>query len=315
MAASAVEAKLMNRRIWLPVTLLAIALAAGVLPEEHPRPALSLGGYRVLAADFHVHPGFLAAGAVAPWDIGMLARRQGLDVLAVTPHNQIYSARIARWFFRRLGGPTIIVGEEIRTLPYHLIAVGIEHRIVPQGTAAEVIDAIHAQGGVAITAHPFNRFWPAFDGEAMKRLDGSEVMHPSVYQTPGAGPALLQFYGRKKLTAIGSSDYHGLGDLGMCRTLVLARSGSERDIVDALRAGKTIVYDLAGVPRGDRELISLFGENRQLREYATPPPHGITAGWISRVCAVAGLLGLLVFGFRIPQSQSVAHRKEPSHAI
>ncbi|MBZ5522115.1 MAG: hypothetical protein LAP21_07720 [Acidobacteriia bacterium] len=291
----------MNRTRWLPAALLVIALAAGSISSAPSNPPITLGGYRVLAADFHVHPGFLAGGAVAPWDIAMLARRQGLDVLAVTPHNQIYSARMARWFshwfLSMTGGPTIIIGEEVRTAPYHIIAIGIEKRIAPQGPASEVIDAIHAQGGVAIAAHPFPEFWPGFDDEAMKRLDGSEVMHTSVYKNAGAGPAFLQFYLRKKMTAIGSSDYHGLGVLGMCRTFVFARGNSAQDVLDALKAGRTVVYDLNGSAYGDPELIRLAGQDGRLRERGTPPQQNGLTAWISRICAIAALLGILGYGF------------------
>jgi hypothetical protein len=293
---------------------LAIALAAGSISSGPSNPPLVLGGYRVLAADFHTHPGFLAAGAIAPWDFGMLARRQGLDVVAVTPHNQIYSARIARWFSRMTGGPMMIIGEEIRTLPYHLIAVGIEKSITPRGRAAEVIDDIHAQGGIAIAAHPFPQFWPAFDEEAIKRLNGSEVMHPAVYINAGAFPAFLQFYERKKaMTAIGSSDYHGLGALGICRTFVFSRGASEQDVLDALRAGRTVVYDRTGGAHGNAELIRLAGQDGRLLGRGMAPQKSGLPGWISRICAISALLGFVVFGFDLsPASQN--HRlQHPGH--
>lgn len=292
----------MTRARRLILILLAIALIAGAFSRPPSNPPLAIGGYRVLAADFHVHPGFFAAGAVAPWDLGMLARRQKLDVLGVTPHNEIYTAWIARWFSRVTGGPVIIPGEEVRPGPYHMIAIGIHERIAPRGTAAAVIDEIHAQGGVAIAAHPFPEFWPAFDAEAMKRLDGSEVMHTAVYRNAGAPPAYLEFYRKKKMTAIGSSDYHGLGVLGMCRTFVFARSGSEADIVEALKAGRTVVYDLNGSAYGDPELISLAARDGRIQDHATPPEESGFAVWISRLCAIAALLGIPLFFFSMPDA-------------
>src|SRR5258708_384973 len=173
--------------------LLAIALLTRTLADRSQRRGpLFLAGYRGVAADFHVHPGFFAAGAVAPWDIGFLAERQGLDALAVTPHNEIFTAKLARWASRVTGGPRILVGEEVRTVVYHLIAVGIHRRVswnTWNDTVAHVIDDIHSQGGVAIAAHPLAEFWPAFDEQAMFRLDRSKVRHPTAYASARAGPA------------------------------------------------------------------------------------------------------------------------------
>jgi hypothetical protein len=67
---------------------LAAGAAIGTWTDSAPaRPPLMLGGYRVLAGDFHVHPHPGSAGTLAPWDLVVEARHQGLDVLAVTPHN------------------------------------------------------------------------------------------------------------------------------------------------------------------------------------------------------------------------------------
>src|SRR5258708_26657782 len=102
---------------YIVLGLLAIALLTGTISDRSQRRApLFLGGYRVLAADFHVHPGFFAAGAVAPWDIGFLAERQGLDAPAVTPHNEVFTAKIAPWASRAPGGPPLLVPEQLPTL-------------------------------------------------------------------------------------------------------------------------------------------------------------------------------------------------------
>jgi hypothetical protein len=284
--------------------LLALALLTGTISDRSRRRApLYLGGYRVLAADFHVHPGFFAAGAVAPWDIGFLAERQGLDALAVTPHNEVFSAKIARWFSGVTGGPRILVGEEVRTVVYHLIAVGIGRRVswnTWDDPVAHVIDDIHRQGGVAIAAHPLAEFWPAFDEQAMTRLDGSEVRHPAIYDSARADREFVQFYQRKPMTAIGSSDFHGLGYLGMCRTWVFVTEDSDQGIMDALRAGRTVVYDNDGRAWGNADLIRLAAQNGNLRERGTMPDGTDVWGRISRSFGLLGLLGALMFGFRFP---------------
>ena len=55
--------------------------------------------------------------------------------------------------------------------------------------------------------------------------------------------------GPARLTAIGDTDYHlgpmspYLGEMGLCRTYVFVRERTEKGVLDALREGRTVVYD------------------------------------------------------------------------
>ena len=281
------------------VSLLFVAIAAGTVSDRPPaNPSLVVGGYRVIAADFHVHPAIVSAGALAPWDLVLEARRQGLDAFAITPHNQVFPAKIGRWFSRRTGGPTVIVGEEIRGPRYHLIAIGIDHRIGWRQGAAATIDEVHRQGGAAIAAHPTAAFWPAYEADALAKLDGSEVMHPIVDAREWARGELQAFYGRGRFAAIGSSDYHGLGRLGQCRTYVFASDDSEQAIVSAIRARHTVVYDDDGRAYGDPELIQLAAQNGHLREREPSRSDPGILAIVSRIAGILGLFGAVVFSSR-----------------
>jgi len=247
------------------IVLPLVAIAAGTWSDRAQiRAPISVGGYRVLAADFHVHSTFPGAALLGPWDLVLEARRQGIEAFALTPHNQIVSAKIGRWFARLVGGPTVIVGEEVRRLRYHLIAAGIEARIAPTVPAAEAIAEVHRQGGAAIAAHPIAEFWPAYSGAALAQLDGAEVMHPRAFFEPRVRLELQQFLRRGGMTAIGSSDYHGIGALGLPRTYVFATDASEAAILDAVRAGRTVVYGVDGEAYGDSKLIRLAAADGRL---------------------------------------------------
>jgi hypothetical protein len=271
--------------------MLAIAIAAGTFSDRVPeRPAPSAGGYRILAADFHVHPALFSAGALAPWDLVLEARRQGLDAFAITPHNQMFTARIGPWIARVLGGPTVIPGEEVRGSRYHLIALGITHHVEWDQDASAAIDDVHRQGGVAIAAHPGVQYWPAYSG-AMTMLDGSEVMHPAALRGGRTLNQLRTFYQQGPRAAIGSSDYHGLGRLGMCRTYVFARDDSAASIIEAVRAGRTVVYDSDGRAVGDPDLIRL-ADAAHVRDREPRPERATALVVISRVVGVLALLAL-----------------------
>ena len=59
------------------------------------------GEWRVLEADFHAHTRF-SDGFLSPLDLVLQARRRGLDVLAVTEHNNVFPALIARSYARHV---------------------------------------------------------------------------------------------------------------------------------------------------------------------------------------------------------------------
>lgn len=279
------------------LALLGIALAAGTwsdAPRENP--PLTLAGFRVLTADFHTHTFPFSASTLAPWDLVLEARRQSLDVVAITGHNQVLAGKIGRWFSEWAGGPGVIVGEEVHSPRQHLIALGLHTTVSWHLNAADAMDEIHRQGGFAIAAHPVSDFWPAFGAAAMERLDGTEVMQPVVYSLRTAFADLQRFYHRKRLTAIGSSDYHGPGPLGLCRTLVFARDDSEAAILEALRAGRTIVYDRDGHPIGDPALLALASSDEGLRRRGSRPETDSAMALLSRTCGLLGLAGLVALG-------------------
>ena len=271
-------------------TLFGVAVATGTLSDRvEPRAPIWIGGYRVLAADFHVHCGFPGGAALAPWDLVFEARRRGLDAFALTPHNTVFGGRIGRLVARRVGGPTVLAGEEIRTSTYHLMAIGVERSTSPRLPAASAIAEVHRQGGVAIAAHPNAAFWPAYDAESMAALDGSEVCHPGGIFRERKAAEMRLFYERVRHAAIGSSDYHGLGWMGMCRTYVFAADDSEAAIVDAIRAGRTVVYDREGRAFGDAELIGAAAADGRLPE---PDRSWSDPGALARFSRALGILAL-----------------------
>jgi predicted metal-dependent phosphoesterase TrpH len=216
------------------------------------------------------------------------ARHQGLDAIALTGHHQTLDATWARWFSERIGGPTVLVGEEIPERRHHLIAVGIHSTIDGRLDIRDQIDEVHQQGGVAIAAHPSEEFWPGF-APVMDRLDGAEICHPLIFAWEPGQTVLEQFAERTTAAAIGSSDFHGIGRLGLCRTFVFARDDSAEAIVDAIRGRRTVVYGRNGKAYGDPRLIRLAAADGRLAPAArTDYP----AGWLDRVSQLLGMAGL-----------------------
>ena len=290
----------MVKVLWLAAgCLICISIVAGSISDT-PRqnPHLMLGGYHVLAADFHIHSFPLSWGVLSPWDTVMEARRQGLDAIAMTPHNHTWVAKVGQWFSKVSDGPIVLVGEEIHSIGYHVLAIGVRDSIAWRQPAGSAIDEVHKQNGVAIAAHP-TLSYSAYDAEAMRKLDAAEVVHPLGLRDEALASQLREFYEHAHVTAIGDTDYHlgplspYVGEMGLCRTYVFVQERTEKDILDALHKGRTVVYDREHT-YGDPAMIQLAAKDGRLPKLAlTGREHHFT----TLLSGVLGVVGLLASSF------------------
>jgi hypothetical protein len=289
----------MRSRALSPAFLVASALFAagtigGLAFDDVPaRPEARRAGYRVLEGDFHTHTGW-SDGSLSPLGIVRQANRRGLDVVALTEHNTVLPSQAARIYSHVFGGPLVITGEEVTTARFHVIALGIESTVSPNQELEGVIADIHAQHGIALAAHPVRGYWPALL-PMREHFDGAEVMHPVAYSHGGEWrwEDMVTFYEQSQapLSAIGSSDYHWMSVLGLCRTLIFVREPvSEGAVLDALREHRTVTFDREGKAYGDSTLI----EALRVDPYAprTPDYAYRGAGTADRVLRTLGWIGL-----------------------
>jgi hypothetical protein len=279
-------------KTWLAGGLIVTAIAAGsAVRWPAKKTPLSMGGYQVLAADFHIHVFPMNWTTLPPWDIVREVEREQLDVAAIVGHNHLWISQFAKWFSERTGGPRILVGEEIVTHKFHVVGVGLREPVSWDQTAAGVIAAIHRQGGVAIAAHPVSSYWPGYDEAAMRQLDATEVLHPDGYGDAQKYEDMRRFYLKKRLTAIGDSDFHSSHFAACCRTYVFVHDNTEAEILQALREGRTVVYGRNHDIYGDPSLIQLAAQDGRL---PLPLPGEEPLGWLVLFSRYAGALGLLI---------------------
>lgn len=290
------------RAFFLAIAFFLVGLAGGAAFDAAPERAdVQRGPWLVLAFDLHTHTRF-SDGLMSPLDVVMHARRRGLDGIALTEHNMLFPAKIARAWSRRIYGPMVIPGEEVTTGRWHLLALGIEKPVSSRHGLARAIEDIHAQRGVAIAAHPVAQFQPVLRPE-LARLDGAEVMHPIAWWTGGSSwswESMRAFFAEARrdnprFTAIGTSDYHGFSPLGLVRTLVFVERRDEASVMDALRAGRTVVYDRTGRAYGDPAMIALLDrEPYPVREEIAGYAARSLFDALSRVLGLIGALGILL---------------------
>jgi len=307
-----------TRISWWWVVFIVGLVGGSIIDPTPARKPVYRADYRVLQADLHTHTRF-GDGFLTPIELVLAARRHALDVVAVTEHSQTFPGKIASWFSSLIDGPTIIVGQEITTRAHHLIALGVKETVGWHQSLSDVIDDVHRQGALVVAAHPARHYWPAFDRVAHK-IDGTEIGHPAYFVSP-PGPkwtwdGMLEFYRRLSknnptVAAIGSSDYHFGKALGAFRTLVFVREESSKGVLDAIRAGRTVVEMPGGQRLGNPVLIEAL-ERDPLSPYAEPTYRPLghwdtffrCAGWL-------GLIGLLLLRrpyFEVGGRPSLARR-------
>ena len=118
-----------------------------------------LGGTRrsgVLRAELHCHSSLSYDGR-DPVDMLLgQAAAVGLDALAVTDHDEIEASLAAAEQaadYDLVGIP----GMEVTSEAGHVLALGVEELVPPGLSFVETLDRIHAQDGIAVVPHPFQR--------------------------------------------------------------------------------------------------------------------------------------------------------------
>lgn len=85
-------------------------------------------------------------------DLRRIVKARGLDGIAVT---NFHNATFAQYLRERIEDFLVIVGQEVESKHGHILAINIAEKIPDDLEPEETIRRIHAQGGIAIVAHPY----------------------------------------------------------------------------------------------------------------------------------------------------------------
>lgn len=266
---------------------LAAGIAVGTWSDRPPRRTIIISGeYRILSGDFHVHanPG---DGTLTPFALRDEAVRAGLDVVTAVNHNAFAAPRLIPYLPAAPELPLVIAAEEITNADYHMIAVGIDHRIPGSLSAVDAAAAVHAQGGVAIAAHP-GRDFKGYDDRALAAVDGTEVARADRREEDRSDYVAAYERARRvhpHIAAIGSSDFHATPSVGESRTYLFVRERTVAGVLDAIRAGRTVAENDRGEMFGDPALVARLAAARPAGR-ADPHP------WWRRLAVALAWLGL-----------------------
>ena len=139
-------------------------------------------------------------------------RKNGMDVIAITDHDETRAAFIAQEYAKRYDDIEVIVGEEITTHDGEVIGLFLNERIPEDLPIGETIDIIREQGGLVIAPHPFSyHVFGLKEQMLVMDVDGFETInggHPDSYSNKFAKIVMDRYPGR--WAEMSGSDAHSL---------------------------------------------------------------------------------------------------------
>lgn len=172
--------------------------------------------------DLHLHTSASVDGVHSPRTMVKAAKEKGLSGIAITDHDSTGGWGQGIRAGKELG-VLVIPGEEISVykgdrVVAHLLGLFLSERVRAKAMP-DIADEIHAQGGLAVIAHPLDR-WRGKYGDLEKYLDyldGIEVLNG---HTPffADNQAARDFAVKHKKPMTAGSDSHSKYELGSVYT-------------------------------------------------------------------------------------------------
>ena len=184
-----------------------------------------------LKLDLHVHSAASLDGRMSLSEIVEEAKAKGLHGVAICDHDVLYTGEQKQDFL-------VIPGIEYSTECGHLLGLFLTEP-VEKTDIATLIDAIHAQGGLAVLAHPFARNRDEKRLEALlPLLDGVEVWNGRANRkNPKANEQADRFARKKELLPFAGSDAHVPQEIGNGYVCLQAEERSLSAVKAALLKG------------------------------------------------------------------------------
>jgi hypothetical protein len=196
--------------------------------------------------------------------LAVRARAAGLDFIATTEHNSATAPGV--WGHLAADDFLIVLGEEVTTKTGHWLALGINpgevvdwNHQVRDGLIDQCLHQVHRAGGLCVAAHPHA---PYPSGDFMfpfRGFDAVEVWNglwTSDRPWNADNDAALAEWGRSLAAdihtgswrpAMGNSDTHLEGQIGIPHTVVFAEELSAEAVLAGMRAGRSWIAESAEV--------------------------------------------------------------------
>jgi predicted metal-dependent phosphoesterase TrpH len=194
---------------------------------------------RAGTADLHIHTTGSDGLATPAQVLDYAELRTNLGLIAITDHDDLAPSLAARELHARHGGYRfgVVTGMEVTTIEGHLIALFVEQRVPSFRSLPFTLNAIHAQGGLAIVPHPMSPLTRSIGRHGIERIlrrrhdglwfDGIETANPSPAGRIVGQRASALNAGRFQLSEIGGSDAHFAQTIGSVYTAFPGTTAAE----------------------------------------------------------------------------------------
>jgi predicted metal-dependent phosphoesterase TrpH len=196
--------------------------------------------------DLHLHTSRHSPDSIMPPQVMVQrAREIGLGGVVITEHDWLWTEDELEEL--RIIDPELVIlaGIEVSTRQGHFLVYGVTDPFAVYSgiDVADLCREVHRQGGAVVAAHPYRWNQPFDDILRTQRpeLDGLELMSNNMDGDTRRRAAELN--GRLNLAGLGNSDAHRVETLGCCCTEFAAPVRDMRDLVEAIRGGKTAPLD------------------------------------------------------------------------
>lgn len=185
--------------------------------------------------DMHIHTSYSSCAKIT-LDETLNELLGKVNAITVTDHNYIhnYSEETLQALFDKYQISVLAPAVEISTAQGDILAYGISSPPVPYLDAQSVIDIIHSEGAIAISAHPFD---PLGVGDLIYDLEFDAI------EINGSRPQLFNELAKEaaatlNLPLVGGSDSHLPMQVGKCATQFSMPIKTIQDLIDQIKKGK-----------------------------------------------------------------------------
>ena len=190
-----------------------------------------------LLADLHVHSYFSWDGHDSIETIINVAIKKGLNILAITDHDDNRSHKVIKELQSKYDNILLIPGIEFTTKEGHIVGLG-EMKPLPKKTPGEqVVQYIHDNNGLAILVHPFDIFRSGVGKKGLEwNIDAIEAINASSLFCVINRKAAKE--GKKRgLPLLGSSDAHRAVEVGYARTIINLDELTTEKVFNSIKNG------------------------------------------------------------------------------
>lgn len=219
----------------------------------------------MLKLDSHIHSEYSQDCLTKIDDIIDKSIASGLDIIAISDHNTVAGSEVAVRKTSSSDDILVVPSLEISSLEGHIVGFGCTD-LIPEGLhAAETIDLIHDNGGIAIVPHPYCFYRHGLFCKAdPSTLDFDAIETKNARFIAGyCNGKASKLAKLENIPSLGASDSHFVDFVGDCYSNIDCKMDID-SVIKAIKKGKV---SPAGHGTSNIKLAKYLFDKNILRKY------------------------------------------------